>query len=471
MIQFRTLAIFAGIVAGACADSTNADSNTEPIKLGTRLELFIDNHVVGKLSGDAVQFVHEPAPKEVVLVTDQPWEGNTCAYYTIFQDGDLYRMYYRGSHYDEKTKKAAHPEFACYAESRDGIHWKKPELGLFEFNGSKKNNIVWAGKYGTHNFTPFKDPNPNCKPDAKYKALGGGYKRGLWTWESADGIRWNLVSETPVITKGAFDSQNLAFWDPNRKLYVDFHRMGRNGLRDIMTCTSTDFRTWTEPKFLEYTGVPNQHLYTNAIRVYDRAPHIYLGFPTRFHASSQQVEPTLMAGRDGFHFQRWEKAVVPRTAPKDRNANRSNYMTNGLIQLPGNDRELAVYATEAYYTGPDSRVRRFMYRVDGFVSVRAGAKSGTLVTKPVTFSGDTLTMNYATHDGGEVRVELLSAAGEPIQGFSAGDSRPFAGDEIRQVVAWKSVAKLTELVGQPVKIRFLLKNADLYSFQFRSTGQ
>ena len=76
----------------------------------------------------------------------------------------------------KQTKKAAHREVTCYAESRDGIHWTKPELGLFEFNGSKQNNIVWDGP-GTHNFTPFLDTNPACPPDAKYKALAGGRGR------------------------------------------------------------------------------------------------------------------------------------------------------------------------------------------------------------------------------------------------------------------------------------------------------
>ncbi|MCU0875755.1 MAG: hypothetical protein MUE50_25765, partial [Pirellulaceae bacterium] len=115
------------------------------VNIGSRLELFVDDYLIERLAGEAGRRLHPPQPQEVVLITDKPWEGNTCAYYTIFQDGELYRMYYRGSHYDTQTRKPAHPEVACYAESRDGIHWTKPELGLFEFQGSKANNIVWAG--------------------------------------------------------------------------------------------------------------------------------------------------------------------------------------------------------------------------------------------------------------------------------------------------------------------------------------
>ncbi len=443
---------------------SGSNAADEPLQISSRLELFIDDFLIDTMS-NVEQFVHEPAPKDVALVTDKPWEGNTCAYYTLFQDGDLYRMYYRGSHYDTEKKRPAHPEYACYAESKDGIHWTKPELGLFEFNGSKKNNIVWAGKFGTHNFAPFKDANPDCKPEERYKAIAGGYRRGLWTWTSPDGIRWKLTSEEPVITKGAFDSQNLAFWDPNRKLYVDFHRMGRDGRRDIMTCTSKDFRTWTVPVFLNYTGAPKQHLYTNAIRTYDRAPHIYLGFPTRFHPPSQQVEPTVMVSRDGLNFRHWDKAIVPRTAPKDRDGNRSNYLARGLLQLPGNDRELAVYATEAYYTGPDSRIRRFMYRVDGFVSVRAGQRSGQLITKPLVFSGDSLVINYRANDGGKISVGLLDEAGDPIAGFE--ESKPLAGDEIAETVRW-SGGKVGSIAGKSVRVKFGISNADLFSMQFQN---
>ena len=439
-----------------------------PIEIGSRLELFVDDYLVDKMEGEAQLHLNKPEAQEVVLVTDRPWEGNTCAYYTIFQDGDVYRMYYRGSHFDEKTRKATHPEFACYAESKDGVHWTKPELGLIEFEGSKQNSIIWAG-VGSHDFTPFKDANPSCAADARYKALGAGgrgHKRGLYAFKSADGIRWSLMREEPVITKGAFDSQNLAFWDPVRGLYADFHRTFREGVRDIMTCTSADFLQWTDPVHLQYTGAPKEHLYTNAIRPYERAPHLLIGFPTRFLPKTQQVEPTLMTSRDGRTFHRWPQALIPITAPEDRDGNRSNYMTWGLVQLPGNDKQYSIYATEAYYTGPDSRVRRFTYRVDGFVSVHAGAQGGELVTKLLVFSGGKLAVNFVTREGGSVRVELQDADGRPIDRFALADSTELRGDAIEQPVAWKGGADVRSLAGKPIRLRLELRNADLFSFRF-----
>src|SRR5690606_5400131 len=89
-------------------------------ELGSQRELFVDDYLVGRLQ-NAERKLHQPVPREVVLTCDKPWEGNISAYYTLFADGERFRMYYRGAHFDEKTKQATHPEVTCYAESRDGI--------------------------------------------------------------------------------------------------------------------------------------------------------------------------------------------------------------------------------------------------------------------------------------------------------------------------------------------------------------
>jgi hypothetical protein len=400
----------------------------------------------------------------VVLTADRPWEGNTSAYFTVFQDGDRYRMYYRGSHADEKAKNATHPEVTCYAESKDGIHWTRPSVGLFDFDGSKENNIVWAGQ-GSHNFTPFKDANPKAAAEARYKAFAGG-KGGLLALKSADGIRWSLMSPKSVITKGAFDSQNLAFWDPTLGKYRDFHRAFR-GVRDIMTCTSDDFLNWTPPVFLDYPGAPAEHLYTNAILPYERGPHILLGFPTRFLPATQQTEPTFMASRDGKVFRRWPEPVIPLKAPKDRDGNRSNYMAWGLVGLPGAKNELSVYAKEAYYAGPGSRLRRFTYRLDGFVSVHAPVEGGEILTKPIRFRGDKLVLNLVTSPKGSLAVEVLDSEGQPIEGFRLKQCRPLQGDSVAQSVAWEGGADLRRLASRPVRLRFVLRDADLFSFRFQ----
>lgn len=441
--------------------TSTASTAVEVREIGSRREPFVDDYLIERLTGAALR-AHRPVPRDVVFACEEPWEGNTSAYFTLFQDGDRFRMYYRGSHWDVEKKQATHPEFTCYAESRDGLVWTKPKLGLFEFGGSKENNIVWTGE-GTHCFTPFKDTNPDCPPEARYKALSGSFRRGLHAYQSPDGLRWQRIRPEPVLTDGDFDSQNLAFWDSQRKCYVDFHRKGRDGVRDIMTATSPDFVTWSKPEYLSYGDAPKEHLYTNAIQRYFRAPHLLLGFPTRFQAKTQQVEPILMTSRDGRAFRRWPEPLIPITAPAERDGNRSNYLTWGLLALPGQPNELSVYATERYYAGPGSRVRRFTFRTDGFVSVSADG-AGELLTKPLTFAGKTLRLNYATRPTGSLRLELQDAAGRPLPGFALADSPTLRGDAIDQPVAW--TADLAKFAGQPVRVRCVLEAADLFAMQF-----
>ena len=436
---------------------TNAQAiAAEAINVGNQLELFVDNHLIGGISGDVSQQLLKPEAKEVVFVADEAWEGNTSGYYTYFRDGEIYRMIYRGWQHDD-LKTAAHKEVTCYAESKDGIHWTKPKLGLFDWDGSKENNIVWRGP-GTHNFTAFHDTNPATPAESRYKAFGGG-RGGLLPFQSSDCKHWELIGEKAVITNGAFDSQNLAFWDEDRGEYRAYWRYFGNGVRAIRTATSKDFLTWENEADLTYSeGTPSEHLYTNAIQKYFRAPHLFIGFPTRFETNSQQVEPILMTSRDGRTFHRYADPVIPRTAPQDRNHNRSNYMAWGMFQLPGKPNEISVYATENYYETTPGRVRRFVYRVDGFVALRGGADGGKVTTKPLRYQGQRLLLNYVVRKGGNLTVEALDQVGSVI-----GKSKPLSGDAVDAPVEWEHDPKLGQGV---VQLRFTLKNADLFSIRF-----
>ena len=448
----------------------------DAVDIGSRRELFADDVLIEKLTGSARQVLQQPEPKEMVLVTGKPWEGNVSAYFTFLQDGDEFRAYYRGAHYDTVKKVMTHREVTCVATSRDGIHWKKPELDIYDFAGSRKNNIVWDG-IGTHCFVPFIDRNPAARKSERYKAISRGRfvtgqfvtparqkgVTGLYTFSSPDGLHWKRTSEGPVITRGAFDSQNLAFWDANRKKYVCYSRLFIDGVRSIQFCESSDFVNWTDPVKLAYVASPNEHLYTNAIMPYFRNPSYYIGFPTRYMPANSRVEPLFMSSRDGTTFQRWPEAIIPESAPKDRVGNRSNYAANGLLSLPGDPTKMSIYGTEAYYEGSDSRVRRFAYRVDGFVSVQVGNEGGILETKPLTFSGKQLELNCVARDGGSIVVTLEDGQGRPIKGFQ---SNPIRGDFVDHVVRWKSGSDVGSLSGKVVKLRFQLKNADLYSIRF-----
>lgn len=436
--------------------------SADRVDIAGRLELFVDDHLIGETEGDVRRQLIQPEPKEVVFETGEAWEGNTSGYYTVFQDGDVYRMIYRGWQHDEKMK-ASHREVTCYAESKDGIHWRKPKLGLFEWNGSKDNNIVWLGP-GTHNFTAFRDDNPATPAASRYRAFGGnggtgGLANGLVPFESPDCVHWKLTQKTPVITNGAFDSQNLAFWDTDRREYRAYWRYFGNGVRAIRTATSKDFIHWENEADLKYPdGTPTEHLYTNAIQKYFRAPHLFVGFPTRYEPKSQQVEPVLMTSRDGQFFHRYADPVIPRTAPKDRNHNRSNYMVWGMFQLPDKPREISVYGTENYYERTPGRVRRFVYRVDGFVALRGGSDGGQVTTKPLKFKGDRLLLNYVVQPGGTLKVQAFDESGTVT-----GESEPLKGDAVDAPVTWKQQPNLDS---GTIQLRFRMKNADVYSLRF-----
>jgi len=450
----------------------------EPIQLDSRRELFVDDHLIASMDGVVLK-IHKPQAQEVALVCDAPWEGNTSGYFTLLQDGDLFRCYYRGSHHGEKGGRPSQSGVTCYAESRDGITWTKPKLGLHEFEGSKDNNITHMGD-GCSTFAPFLDTNPNCPPESRYKALattGDNVERkknpSLQAWHSPDGLRWSVMRDKPVITAGSFDSQNTAFFDNELGVYRAYWRYFTGGYTDergwkpagvraIRTATSKDFLTWENQADLAYgKDAPTVQLYTNAVRPYARAPHLLLGFPTRYQPKGSQVQPVLMTSRDGVNFKRWEEPLIPITAPKDRDWNRSNYMTIGVLSLPGKPNELSVYASEAYYQGPGSRIRRFTFRVDGFVS--ASSAKGELITKPLTFDGTKLMVNLLSQ--GETRVEVQDEAGKIIPGFALDDCTPLKGDLIDQAVIWKG-GSLDTLSGKPVKLRFVMRKADLFALQF-----
>ena len=379
------------------------------LDIGSRLELFVDYHLVERLAGAELR-LHRPEPQDVALRFDAPWEGNTCGYVTVFQDGGLYRMYYRGSgHTYGPDEGDWHPEVYCYAESDDGVEWRKPSLGLVEFEGSTDNNIILDEKPATHNFTPFKDANPACKPDEAYKGVGGG-KEGLIAYKSADGVRWTRMSDEPIITDGYFDSQNLVFWDEARGEYREYHRdfLGTDYRgRDIKTAASRDFTNWPDPEWIGYSPGRVSELYTNGVVPYYRAPHIFLGFPTRYvdrgwtestdHLPQREyrrlrgsrspregtavTDGMFMSSRDGRDFHVWPESFLrPGLRLRENWFYGDNYQNWGIVETPSTieaaANEISVYASEASHLTRDTateRLRRYTLRVDGFVSVDRAA--------------------------------------------------------------------------------------------------
>jgi hypothetical protein len=456
-------------------------SGPQAIDIGSRRELFVDDRLIDRLAGSRLE-LHPPQPREIVLKFDQPWEGLYSGYETVLKDGDVFRFYYRGMPVARHTLDV---EVTCVAESRDGIHWTRPKLGLFEVHGKKDNNVVLARHRGCHNLAPFVDANPAAPAGQRYKALGGTGAPGLIAFTSPDGLRWQELQKEPVITKGAFDSQNNAFWSESETQYVCYFRVFRDGMRWIARTTSKDFIHWTDPVDLELDGKPRQHLYTNQLDAYVRAPHIYLGLPTRFLPGRRVVteeqarrigtpkewdyvndctDILLASARGGSDFRRtFLEAFIRPGFDLENWTSRANYAARGIVET--GERELSLYVK--HHSGyPSNHVRRYTLRPDGFVSVSGPYAEGEMSTKPLRFTGRELVVNYSTSAAGSLRVEIQDAAGNALPGHALADCPEIIGDELERVVRWKSGPDVSALAGQPVRLRFALKDADLYSFRF-----
>ena len=453
--------LYFAFAASACA---------QPLDLGTRWELFVDEHLVAKMQGVALK-LHDPIKREIVLTTDQPWEGMTCAYFSVIQDGKKVLMYYRGSSGGSDHSDA---QVTCVAESTDGIHFTRPKLGLIEAGGTKDNNVIWRG-VESHNFSPFLDANPAAKPGERYKALGGVKQPGknwhqgetpggLYAFASADGVHWSKMKDTPVITKGAFDSQNLAFFDTTRNRYTCFSRIFINKVRAVQSNHSADFLTWTEPVPHVYAeGVPWEHFYTSATVPCPTAPHLFLSFPKRFVPSRKKVpehegpgvsDAVFMSSRDGVNWDRPFLEAWVRPGPDLKNwTDRNNMTANGIIE--SSDTEWSLYISE-HYRHADHRIRRLSVRKQGFASMHATAKGGEFTTHPMVITGKKLVLNSSTSAAGSIKIEALDESGKVLA-----SSMEIFGDEFET-----DALDVSKLVGKTVTLRVSMKDADLFALRF-----
>ena len=488
-MRFYRLRLIIAFTYVLCCCSHLLLAADKPIDLGSRRELFLDRFLIDSMNGVTLQLQH-PQPAGVALKFDEPWEGQVSGYVTVIHDGDLYRMYYRGrplTGYGDNDPRAQ--EVTCYAESRDGKVFTRPKLGLITFGGNKENNAILADiGHVTHNFAPFLDTRPGIPRSERFKGVGGSSESGLIAWASEDGIHFHLMQEKPIITGGAFDSQNNILWSDHEQCYVCFFRTFKNGVRWITRTTSTDFLNWTPAVDMTFGDAPNEHLYTNQTVSYFRAPHLYIGTAARFWPNRQSLtdaqaaalkiedkvnyrdlktetsDSVLLTSRGGNSYDRTflESLVRPGTDLKNWTA-RSNYPARGVV--PTGDTEMSIYV-QRNYGQPTHYLERLTLRTDGFAAIHAGYEPGELVTRPLTFSGSKLTLNLSTSAAGGVFVEIQNADGTPIPGFQLADCVELNTDDLSRVVSWKSGSDVSSLAGKAIRLRFRLKDADLFALQF-----
>ncbi len=446
--------------------------------INSRLELFVDDWLIEEMNGVDLQ-MHSPISQEVVLEFNQPWEGSISYDPVVMKEGDRYRLWYRGC----GSESTWEDQCTAYAESTDGVHWERPTLGIFEFNGNRENNIVLQGTEAKA-LCVFRDGNPNTSDSERYKAIGVGppidKRATLRGFTSPDGVHWQTLDRDPILIAPddpwpMFDSHNVAFWDTMQDRYVIYARGWiPPGIRSIRRSVSDDFRHWSDLEFIDLGNSPIEHLYKNACTQYFRAPHIYLMFPKRFvpdrkfdkdWPASGLSESVFMTSRDGVHWdRRFMEPFLGLGSDPDSWTDRNLYIGVGVV--PTGSAEMSVYFME-HYRRPSIRLRRGALRTDGFVSVNAPYAGGEFLTKPLIFEGDKLVVNYTTSVAGGLRVEIQDANGQPIDGYRLSECVEIFGDEIERVVRWENGSDVSSLAGRAVRLRFVMAAADLYAIQFR----
>jgi len=457
------------------------------IDIASRRELFVDHYLLDLFNGQARLKLHPPKKEEVVFQVDGTLENAcSCVYSVLVKREDKYLLYYRGCYPIGRVEGDSSPQqTANVAVSSDGIHFERPEVNVFDFDDGGRNNVVWQGVQA-HNMVPFFDTNPACRADERYKAVGGTGQNNLYALYSPDGFRWRLAQDSPLDVPGAFDSANVPLWDSVIGKYRLFSRFFKEGGRAIQSCTSEDFVHWSAPVPHQYgKDAPVEQFYTNATVPVPGAEHILLSFPMRYVAErttpvadtsamdypgtgqlgmAGMTDAVMMSSRDGIHWQRPFPEAWLRPGLDERNwTHRNTTLAIGILPLRAT--EWSMYVNE-HYGWHDNRLRRLSLRPWGFSSINAGYHGGEVSTKPLTFAGSQLRINFSTSAVGSIRVELQDAVGNVVPGYALDDMNPVYGDQLDFTVFWKDHGNVAALAGRPVKLRFELKDADVFSIRF-----
>ena len=468
-----------------------------PLPLGSRKHVFIDGAIIDSQSNIAFR----PQPPQVRETTDfkntHAWEptprlGSTIPdITTIWDEGDELRMIYTNTGM-WGGKKHAH----AIATSRDGMRWTKPVLSIHSWEGDPDTNIVLdvAGQGAL-----IKDTNPASAPDERYKMLLWSYYHGYYLWTSPDGVHFkrNETAGFPFDTDGS----TTFFWDDQRGVYQAYfravsesaatrRRAGHAVIKDLFKPWPFKPVDWPwiddlvlarpsrgELEILDTGG----QVYRFKAHKYEWAPDTYVAFPWRY-VFETNVRPGsfLMVSRDGANWTRYEDPYYfPGGWRFDGREVLEALMEHGIIRrgdklwqfgtVRFTEHGGALYGGQEFEGGIHDRLLRLTQRLDGFVAVTqadATAGAGSFVTKPFAFEGSKLELNIDA-SAGVARFELQDADGNPIRGFTLGESKPVRVDETAVTAAWKSGSNVSSLAGEAVRLKIELTGARLYAFQFR----
>ncbi len=496
------------LLSGACIASCGAqDYFANPSK-----SLFVDDEQIEHME-HVIRTLHNPAFSNAnpVLTPEKPWEGSVILQPgTVIYDTQehIFKMWYNSL---ATVSKPDIEEFVCYATSTDGIHWKRPNLGLVEFHGSKDNNIIF--KWASWTVSVIKDIYA-ADPSKRYKlAYWNNYDqetKGMWVAFSPDGIHWTQEEHNPVVPMSASGDTFSVMQDPVTHKFWLYHKSVIMPIRKVSRLVSDDFVHWKDDEIvLEPDGSdqPDTEFYGLSPFPYGNQ---YLGFLWMFHTYSQQLDVQLVSSRDG---QTWSRSVYRRVFLP------LGFMKNGYAGHSFDSDMIMSVAPPAllngqlyiYYSGhsakhnanaienepnykenssqvEDSYVGQIglaQLPADGFVSLDATSE-GQVVTRPVRLEGSAMHIMASTgqvaapgkqvnptwsdlfagtKDGeGEILVEVEDSEGRAIPGFSSEGCNPIRGVLSEKAVTWTGNKGLRDIDGQLVKFKFILRNAQLYSY-------
>jgi hypothetical protein len=373
--------------------------------------------------------------------------------------------------------------FLCCAVSKDGIHWERPNLGIVEFEGSNDNNIVLKSVVDG---TVFVDPT--APPERRYRLLHtiGPHQGGLRVSHSPDGYHFTIGE--PVSPWNP-DSQQVAFWDRRVKKYAVYLRKNTKRGRSVGHLAVKDItKTWPGTLPVVFSAddgdPPDVDFYTNACVQYPWAPDAYFLFPAAYHhfpphmGNDGVLDTSIACSRDGTPWMRPDRRPYIRMGEDSEWDGKFAMAGVGMVRM-GNE----IYQ---YYNGIDlthigtrrmdkenrekttgwGMMGRVVQRLDGFYSADAAYDGGWLLTPPIRFSGNRLVLNIDTSSAGSARVALFDTNGKPLPGYAVADCDVILDNNVRHPVTWKGKSDVSALAGKPVRLRFEMRSAKLYAFQF-----
>lgn len=450
----------------------------------------VDNPGYRPLNGSpyGVKIVqHKPKIElEPVICCDKPWDELRAGMANVIKLSDKkYIAYYEGIN---KT-----PEWInlCYAESEDGVHWVKPDLGLVEFNGNKNNNIVKICGAPYLNYVEEGDvvyydkytENENERFKTLYTKVS--YKDGkvtdvsMFSQTSKDGIHWE--NERYAFKGG--DAFATLFYDEDLGKYVaTVKSQYSNHLarRTLILSESADFINWSKPRLImngNATIDPDIDYYQTAMTKWEGASDAYVMFPPTFHRTGDYLESNLVLTRDLYTFTLFD-INNPVISQYDCRA-KENYMSPGCIAENGKYIHFFTPFAAGHNEGswesvhPDglkmAGTNRAIFREDGYTSLRSESHGG-FTTIPFNV-GKRIIFNCDIQVKGYIKVALTEDEKNiPYEGFGFEDCKLEKKDEVSYEVVFSK--PLTELPkNTKVRLKVEMFKADLYSFTFKDVEE